>query len=391
MSSSRKEKIFVWQWGRFGAGPRYAYELSHGLRSQGLDVLLSLSGNAEIMRTIPAREVDLLFPTYANLPDFAIKSLLLGRLLRRLDRFIDTNRPDVAICAMPGIWSVFVAWRFREFGIPVVTIVHDAQGHPGDHFGPLHRLQQRLVRMSAGIITLSDFVARQLSGRGLLHDKPHEVISHIPFLFPDFDLPPPLPPGYPERAVLRVLLAGRLRAYKGVGPFLEALRQLPASAVEVRVAGRGAGKWPGNSTAGMNVDLRPGWCSERELIAHIDWADLIVAPYIEASQSGIVTLALDRCRPVVATPVGGLPEQVKHEETGLVAEAAAAEAAVAAIRRFLDRPRLFIHCRENACRQARTENDWRHIAPRFRNIIRRVIAHSSRVDGERNRTPHGTS
>ena len=369
-----KKKIFIWQWGRYGAGPRYAYELAHGLRGQGLDVLLSLSSNAEIMRTVPEREVDLPFPTYANFYDFTIKSIFLPRLLHELDHFIEATRPGVAICAMPGIWDAFVAKRLQRHGIPVITIVHDVKNHPGDLFIPVYWLQRSLIRKSTGIITLTDFVARELVKMRLLNGKFHSTISHIPFFFPDLKMAPPKLPGYPRRPVMRLLLAGRLQAYKGLELFADALDHLSDKPIEVRVVGDGSGRALEKLADNGKVDFRRGWCTEEDLVSHIDWADVIVAPYIEATQSGIVTLALDRWRPVIATPVGGLPEQVIHNVTGLVTDEISGASVAESIETYLNNPDLYIYCFTNSRIRSRLKNGWKTISPQFTDLIGKLDA-----------------
>jgi glycosyltransferase involved in cell wall biosynthesis len=47
-------------------------------------------------------------------------------------------------------------------------------------------------------------------------------------------------------------------------------------------------------------------------------ATLVVCPYIDATQSGVVLTAYAFKRPVVATKSGGLPQYVKNEITGLL-------------------------------------------------------------------------
>lgn len=49
-------------------------------------------------------------------------------------------------------------------------------------------------------------------------------------------------------------------------------------------------------------------------------ADVFVAPYVDATQSGAIQLAYSFGLPVIATRVGGLPEMVKDKETGLLVE-----------------------------------------------------------------------
>lgn len=41
-------------------------------------------------------------------------------------------------------------------------------------------------------------------------------------------------------------------------------------------------------------------------------------PYVHASQSGIIPLAYGFGKPVIATRVGGLPEQIVENETGML-------------------------------------------------------------------------
>ncbi len=48
--------------------------------------------------------------------------------------------------------------------------------------------------------------------------------------------------------------------------------------------------------------------------------DLIVQPYISATQSGVTQVAYHFGRPMLVTNVGGLPEIVHHEKTGYVCE-----------------------------------------------------------------------
>src|SRR5512146_668340 len=64
-------------------------------------------------------------------------------------------------------------------------------------------------------------------------------------------------------------------------------------------------------------------------------ASVVVLPYIEASQSGVVPLAYQYGKPVVATHVGGLPEAVENGRTGLVVPPRDERALASAILRLL--------------------------------------------------------
>jgi glycosyltransferase involved in cell wall biosynthesis len=58
--------------------------------------------------------------------------------------------------------------------------------------------------------------------------------------------------------------------------------------------------------------------SEQSTAEYFRRASIVVLPYIEASQSGVIPLAYSAGKPVVATNVGGLPEMVEHGRTGYV-------------------------------------------------------------------------
>jgi glycosyltransferase involved in cell wall biosynthesis len=61
----------------------------------------------------------------------------------------------------------------------------------------------------------------------------------------------------------------------------------------------------------------------------------LVLSNIEASQSGVVALAHGFGIPVVATPIGGLTEQIKDRHSGLIARSVTAAALVDAMELFL--------------------------------------------------------
>jgi hypothetical protein len=55
--------------------------------------------------------------------------------------------------------------------------------------------------------------------------------------------------------------------------------------------------------------------------------------------------------PVVATAVGGIPEAIRHEQTGLLVPAADPRALAAAIRRIVEEPRLSYRLSETGRRE----------------------------------------
>jgi glycosyltransferase involved in cell wall biosynthesis len=73
------------------------------------------------------------------------------------------------------------------------------------------------------------------------------------------------------------------------------------------------------------------WLSDSEVLSLITNSDVVVLPYLEASQSGIIPVALSSNRPIVITPVGGLIEQIEDGINGVVSKGITPQALAAAL------------------------------------------------------------
>jgi glycosyltransferase involved in cell wall biosynthesis len=319
--------VVVWQWGRYGAGPRIAALLAGGFDALGgTKAILSLSKSAEILREPDMPPCALPIATYAGVlglaSRLAMAPLTVSRLARRLRRL----GPRAAVCAMPGPLDLLMVTALRRIGVPVAVIVHDAQAHPGDGVPLLLRLQRALLRRVDLVIALSNHVASRLQSNGSLRPGAPVLVTRLP--------PLAFGPGTPPNAhggPRRVLCFGRLRTYKGLDLLAEALRLLgPRPDMVVRIVGQGsesAALAALRALPGVQVENR--WVPEGEVTPILSWADIVVLPYREASQSGIAPTALASGRRVVATRVGGLPEQLEAEPLATVCEPDAASLAAA--------------------------------------------------------------
>ncbi len=224
--------------------------------------------------------------------------LLMLRLCR--------DRPDIAICAMPGPLDLVMAAALRLLGSRLLVVVHEADVHPGDGYPMQMTLQRLLCRFVSGLVSLSSHVGTQLKQQGIISTKrPLIVMAHPPFAL---DLPPwPRFPGPP-----RLLFFGRLLPYKGLDLLAGAMKLLPPQTpIAVRIVGLGRECRDLDALrACHNVMVENRWAAETELGAVFGWADALILPYHEASQSGVAAAAIAAGRPVIATRVGGLSEQL---------------------------------------------------------------------------------
>jgi glycosyltransferase involved in cell wall biosynthesis len=120
---------------------------------------------------------------------------------------------------------------------------------------------------------------------------------------------------------LVVLLFGQMRPDKGVRDLLVAAGEV--SGVRVALAGEDRGALrEARDLLGSATITRTGFVPDEEAGAWFAAADVVALPYRRASASGVLLLAYGYGRPVVAYPVGGLPEYVVDGETGWLCEAA---------------------------------------------------------------------
>jgi glycosyltransferase involved in cell wall biosynthesis len=356
-------RLLVWQWGRRGAGPRFAADLAASLGAlPDTQALLSLSAQAELLHGPTPPVCALPFPTYSDLPGFLRRSLQAPLLLGPLSRRVARPRPDAAICAMPAPLDLVMQAALRRAHIPCLVVVHDADIHPGDGV-PLQMTLQRLqVRRADALIALSDHVATRLGEQGLLNGKPLLRAVHPPYAFG-----PPPPPPLAHGGKLRLLSFGRLLPYKGLDLLAASLQRLGARGdLEVRVVGSGP---ESAELAALRrlpcVAVENRWVPEEEIGALLTWADAVVLSHREASQSGVAAAALAAGRWVVATRVGGLVEQLGHEPLAVLCEPAPAALADAIAQLVAAPPALAPACDAGAA--------WRAMAADLRRQITGIL------------------
>jgi glycosyltransferase involved in cell wall biosynthesis len=118
----------------------------------------------------------------------------------------------------------------------------------------------------------------------------------------------------------RVLMFGLMRPYKGIDVLLEAWRgvdgQPPIEGAELLIAGMPRMDISElRAAATANVSFDPHFVTDEELPAYFEAADLVVLPYLQADQSGVLFTALAFGKPLLLSDVGGFPEM---QSTGAV-------------------------------------------------------------------------
>ena len=124
-----------------------------------------------------------------------------------------------------------------------------------------------------------------------------------------------------------ILFFGYIRTYKGLDILIEAMPQILQS-VTLRLMVVGESYEKEDKYVNLveelglknNVTLKTDYVPNDDVKKYFSASDVVVLPYRSATQSGIIQIAYNFDKPVIATNVGGLAEVVKNGETGFIVE-----------------------------------------------------------------------
>ena len=140
-----------------------------------------------------------------------------------------------------------------------------------------------------------------------------------------------------------MLFFGYVRPYKGVHNLLDAFAKVSArlNATLVIVGefyepSRPYVEHIERLELGQAVRLVDRYVSDEDVGLYFSAADVVILPYVSATQSGVVQIAFAFDTPVISTAVGGIPEVVKDGVNGLLVPPSDPEALAAAIVRFFE-------------------------------------------------------
>ena len=307
--------ILVVHWGSRGGGPKFAFSAARALSRIGsVELHLSISSHVDLL--------------YEWLSSFSRVSLVktyrskLGAILRlpsaviqciKLRAYIKQHSIQVVWSPMISLWHTLLIPIWKPMGVKYYGSIHDASEHLGEESLLQKLLRNNEFKYSEKVIAYSDFVANAINRQ----DGTDKTVT----LFHPLDSPRVQKPIFRETlgGDFVVGFAGRILPYKGVDLFLEVAKiSLDlGDGINFRICGFGD---LGDLQVPKNVMVTAKWFEQDELISEISKFDILLLPYREASQSGLISISASLAIPVVVTPVGGLKEQVEKHFLGLVTE-----------------------------------------------------------------------
>ena len=142
---------------------------------------------------------------------------------------------------------------------------------------------------------------------------------------------------------LRILYIGELRRSAGAIDLATACLRLPVDEWELTMVGADTDTAPAGQSAELTIREMLGGDPRLTVEPELDEAelgrhDLLVVPPTFAVWPQVAQLGMGAGLPILATPVGGLPDLVEHGATGWLSEDTGAEALRASLLHLLERP-----------------------------------------------------
>ncbi len=120
-----------------------------------------------------------------------------------------------------------------------------------------------------------------------------------------------------------VLFFGRINKYKGIDILVQAMKDVWKKRPQTKliIAGEGDLKALGVDVDGMSgVEVINNYIPNEEVSKLFQRASIVVLPYIEGSQSGVLATALALGKPTIATRVGCFEETLENGKNGILVE-----------------------------------------------------------------------
>ncbi len=267
-------------------------------------------------------------------------------------------------------------------GPKLVLTAHDVmprEPRPGQRSA-----QRRLYEHFDAVVVHSEHGRRRLVRElgvdpALVHAIPHGAFTHLAAGAGATETSPP------HRAAGPVVLCfGLMRPYKGIDVLLEAWRGLAREESGAGPGVEGAELWIAGmprmdisalrAAAPPNVRFDARFITDPELPAYFRRADLVVLPYREIDQSGVLFTALAFGKPLLLSDVGGFPEIAA---TGAARTVPASDpvALGEALRELLGDPTALAEMASRARAAASGPYSWEAVARAHLDLYGQLLAH----------------
>lgn len=371
---NKKHNVLIWSWGRRGGAPNFAWYIANELKNSPIiNVSVSISEYADnyadfINKTSYSKFI---VKTYYNKLTALLSLFRINRIKKQFEIYLRNEKIDVVVCPFTHLWNPFFVKLFKKLNCQFITFVHDATPHPGEDYFGRQRWLNKEINAADQVFCLSEHVRSAVIKNLKIDRAKTHVVKHG--IFKDLGCYVQRGDFFTSSRAIRLLFFGRFLAYKGIDLLLAAFERIQAQIPNVELHMVGSGELTRQQSKiieqNSKISLINRWIDEAEIANFFHDKDLVLLPYIEASQSGVVSVAAANALPVVVTPVGGLAEQITHEKNGLIASAVDVDAFSSEVVRILKSEKLYRQCSNGMIEAANEEFSWKNVAEKIEQVI----------------------
>jgi glycosyltransferase involved in cell wall biosynthesis len=327
-------------------------------------------------KTDPELDVGLI-PTMRSGSKSLKARVFLKAIVALFLRCLRAPRPILHVHVSMGMSLVrkgFLMQMAGWLGVPSILHVHASALDLWYQEGSPRRRRwiRRQFQRAKCVIAVSEFWREFLSG---ITDVPVEIV-HNSLDVKSFSLDR----ANPDRNVLTLLFLGLVGDRKGTFDLLRVFQRLTAEAkplpMRLVIAGDGeverARQFVAENGLADAVEVI-GWIGPEEKRRRLRDADIFVLPTHHEGLPMALLEAVASGLPVISTPVGGIPEVVRDNETGLLVPPGDEEALAGAIRRLVSDRELRRRLAANGYAAVVDKFDTEIAAQRLKTIYKRLI------------------
>jgi glycosyltransferase involved in cell wall biosynthesis len=228
---------------------------------------------------------------------------------------IDEINPDVIHFLNNHPWSGLLGYMLKKY--PILTTVHDINPHYGTSLPvslSLKATNRLLFSVSQALIVHGVNLKEELLKKHIPGDRifviPHGDYSFFLNYCPNV-----------ESIDNNILFFGRILPYKGLTYLIESEKILRKKNFDYSITIAGEGDIsPYNALLDdlSRYEIINEYIPDEKVAELFTKTSIVVLPYIEGSQTGIIPIAYSFRKPVVVSDVGSLPEVVDAKKTGLI-------------------------------------------------------------------------
>lgn len=231
----------------------------------------------------------------------------------KLSQRIKDINPDI-IVTKPFTLAGLILYKFRD---NTLFVIHDPFLHSGENFLRERFFRWICFRLGRKFVILNPNQRDEFCKRHRINPKKVMVNSlgtyDVLKIFLNKSIRQPIKSN--------ILFFGRISPYKGIEYLCKAMEIVHRSIPEATLTIVGNGLIYFDSSLYKNknyIKMENRFVSTEELLAFIKQSTIICCPYTDATQSGVVMTSFTFHKPVVATRVGGLENQIEDGDTGIL-------------------------------------------------------------------------